>query len=96
MSLPKRPKRTRRTASARKQWQRFIEKFCATPIEKRFDWDFLRQEFEKFCASWRSIKAMERKVNLKSPHRGADITEVFFERVNGFKKKPPIRSSRKK
>jgi hypothetical protein len=34
MSFPKRPKRTRRATSARKQWQRFIEKFVACKTEK--------------------------------------------------------------
>jgi len=96
MSLPPLPKRTRRSASARKQWQRFIKKFFATPSEKRFDWDFLRQEFEKFRASCRTIKAMEGKEKLKSSHRRADTTEVFFERINRFKEKPSIRASKPK
>ena len=91
MSLSKRPKAAFRWSSAsRKEWQRFINKFLSLEIEERFDWNVLREEFGKFLASCRSIKAIQAKIKLKDGHVRASASEEFFKRTRGLKKKPPI------
>ena len=93
MSLPKRPKRGCRTTSARKQWQRFIEKFAALKTEESFDMRVVRQEFQKLLARCRSLQTMEHEVKLKGSHRGADLAEEFFIRTDDLKENPPVRSA---
>ena len=91
MSAAKRPKSAFRWSDAsRKEWQRFIDKFCSLDIEERFDWNLIRQEFRKFLASCRSAKAIQRKIKLKNGHVGASASEEFFERTHSLKEKPPI------
>src|SRR5260370_32374597 len=97
MSLSKRPKAAFRWSNAsRKEWQCFIDKFLSLEIEERFDWNFLGEEFGKFLASCRSIKAIQAEIKLKDGHVRASASEEFFERTGNLKKNPPIRTHKPK